>query len=505
MRGPRWLLVLVALAGTAVLLPPPLRASLIGGPISPAGASHLRQEPAAARQQEEPPPLELLHSGRVETVRRGNDRVTDLYDSVLFRQEDQYVLADRARFLDQQEKVTLWGNVRGWDPNWRFRADRVEYFGRERTLTAEGGVRARNLQDSTYMESQRLRYNRETGEGVATGAPYLYQPPADSAGSATEVTGSAEARLRFMRDAGWAEVEGGAVVVRGDVTISGEWLRSEDEPRVLIVRDSVRFRKEGVSASGELLIWDEEAGSARLRGSPPVLHRRSAREEGSADSVFVTMRADSIDLTLRNELLERILLHGKGTVNIRTIPAPGSMRMRSDSTLVPAVPELMVLRGTDIAITLEEEDLRRLVATRAAMYYWREDAPDKQSAMGGIDLDVRFENGEPSVVTARGNATTRFFQDADDENAGIQRALAALIRLTLKDGELQVAHLENGTAKQYTMDMYRLGKVPMAVHPDSIRVGAGSRPERSRRRPPPRRFPLPEERSANDRDWRGEH
>ncbi len=469
MRGSRWQLAAVALTGAWVLL---------------SGT-----EWVSSQDQEEPPPVKLLHSGWVETVRQGEERVTDLHDSVLFQQGDQYVLADRANFLDQQEKVTLWGNVSGWDPTWRFWSDRVEYFGSQRLMTAEGAVRALNLRDSTYMESDNLRYSRETGEGIAIGSPFLHQPTGDSARGVMEVRGDPEARLHFQRDAGWAEMEGGAVVTRGDVTIRGEWLRSDDQPRILTVRDSVQFWKEGISASGDELIWDEEAGFARLEGLPPVLNRRSEREEGSGDSVFVAMRADSIDLVIQEDILESIVLYGKGAVDIRTLPAPGSMRMRSDSTRVPAVPEMMTLLGSDITITLEDDELRRLVATRAAMKYWREDTQEKKSAMGGLDLGIVFENGEPSVVTAEGNAATVFFQDVDNEDAGVQRALAALIRLVLEGGDLELAHLENGAAKQYTADMYLLGRVPLAVHPDSVQVGAGRRPDQVSRPPPPSHEP----------------
>ena len=165
MRGSRWQLVITAATGMWVLF--------------------YGTEWAVSQNQEDPPPVKLLHSGWVETVRQGEERVTDLHDSVLFQQEDQFVLADRANFLDQQEKVTLWGNVQGWDPTWRFWSDRVEYFGNQRLLTAQGAVRALNLSDSTYMESDSLRYNRQTGEGIATGSPFLRQATDDSAAGVT--------------------------------------------------------------------------------------------------------------------------------------------------------------------------------------------------------------------------------------------------------------------------------------------------------------------------------
>jgi hypothetical protein len=76
------------------------------------------------------------------------------------------------------------------------------------------------------------------------------------------------------------------------------------------------------------------------------------------------------------------------------------------------------------------------------------------------------------VVESRGNAVTRYFDSLDDEESGLQRALAALIRLTLEDGELKLAFLENGNAAYYSADYIRRGLVPMAVHPDSIKVGA---------------------------------
>jgi hypothetical protein len=470
-RTCHWPLVPIGLVGALLVAPPSWQPRPWHAP--GAGAVAYQQDPG----EQEPPPLVLEWAWSVTARKQGEERVNDLRDSVLFSQGDQYILSDNATFLLDSEKATLWGNVRGWDPIWKFWADRVVYLGKERFLTATGSVRALKEEDGTLLRALELQYDRNSGEGLAIGEPYLYQPPGDSATSATEVIGGPDARLIFHRDAGWAEIEGNSVVHRGDVTVEGEWMRTEDEPRILIVRNSVEFRKEGVRATGDTLIWDETAGFARLNGSPPMLYRLSEREEGSADSVFVTMTADSIDLAMKDEVLESILLHGPGKVNIRTTHAPGKMRVRADSTRVPAVPELMVLDGNDIRITLGDEELRRLEATRAAMYYWREDTPDRQSAMGGLDLQVEFEGGEPSVVTAIGNATTRFYQDVDVEDAGVQRALAALIRLTLEDGDLKNAHLEDGNAWQYSAEMVFAGRVPMAVHPDSIQVGAGRRPQ----------------------------
>jgi lipopolysaccharide export system protein LptA len=474
-RPCRWPLIPIGLVGALLVVPPSWQPRLWHAPRT--DTARLRQDPG----EQEPPPLKLEWAWSVTARKEGEERINDLRDSVLFSQGDQYILSDNATFLLDSEKATLWGNVQGWDPIWRFWADRVVYLGKERFLTATGNVRALKEEDGTLLRALELQYDRNTGEGLATGEPYLYQPPGDSGASATEVIGGPDARLTFHRDAGWAEIEGHSVVHRGDVTVEGEWMRTEDEPRILIVRDNVEFRKEGVRATGDSLNWDETAGFARLNGSPPMLYRVSEREEGSSDSVFVTMTADSIDLTMKDEILETILLHGPGTVNIRTTPAPGKMRLRADSTRVPAVPERMVLDGNDITITLDESELRRLEASRAAMYYWREDTPDRQSAMGGLDLQVEFEGGEPSIVTAIGNATTRFYQDVDVEDAGIQRALAALIRLTLEDGDLKVAHLEDGNAWQYSAEMVFAGRVPMAVHPDSIQVGAGRRPQGAER------------------------
>ena len=72
----------------------------------------LQQQEGTARSE----PLELLYFGEAEyTLHRlssGEERsYSVLTDSVLFKQGDQYLLADQATFLDQQEEVRLRGNV----------------------------------------------------------------------------------------------------------------------------------------------------------------------------------------------------------------------------------------------------------------------------------------------------------------------------------------------------------------------------------------------------------
>jgi hypothetical protein len=447
-------------------------------------------------RRQEPEPVVLRHAGitnfrREEGEGGRRQQIVDLYDSVYVVQGDQHVLADRASYVRIQDEVRLWGNVRGWDGVWRFRADEVIYRGNERTLLARGGVEAENLEDGSRLKADEYFHDRNSGQGRASGHPWLYQPPADSSASATEVSGSQAARIDFQRDQGWAELSGGGVVRRGEVVVHGAWLRSQDEPRILTVRDEVRLQRRGVEATGDRLFWDEDSGMARLNGSPPLLTRLDEREEGSPDSVWIRMEADSIDLHLPAEVLESIHLFGPGEVTIITRPGPGSTMAGPDSTLVPAVPEHMVLVGREIDLTLQEEQLRHLTAGRGAMYYWRQDHPDRSSAMGGLEIDILFEGGEPSVVTARGNAISRFFQSMVEPESDMIRALGTLIRLTLVDGELKEAHLEKGGLTKYSAVLVAAGEVPMAVHPDSVLVGAARPPvgRGARRVIPPGRPP----------------
>jgi hypothetical protein len=430
---------------------------------------------------QEPEPVILEYAARID-YRRGEmvmgreQQVADLFDSVRVRQGDQHILADRATYVRIQDQIRMWGNVRGWDEEWRFRADEVIYRGQERTLLARGNVEAENLKDGTRLQADEFFHDRGSGQGRAFGHPWLFQPATDSTTSATEVIGEAGSRIDFERSAGWAELSGGGQVVRGETVVWGRWLRSEDEPRVLTVRDSVRLEQEGVRAGGDRLVWDEGSGLARLNGSPPVLTRLDARQSDSPDSVWIHMTADSIDLQLPGERLEAIHLFGPGEVTIITRPAPGSTMAGPDSSLVPAVPEHMVLVGSEIDLDLEARELRHLTAERASMYYWRQDHPDRSSAMGGLLLDIFFEGGEPSVVTAEGNAVTRFFRSMVDADSEMIRALGRTIRLTLRDGELQEAWLEKGSATQYSAKLVAAGQVPLAVHPDSVQVGAARPP-----------------------------
>jgi hypothetical protein len=119
------------------------------------------------------------------------------------------------------------------------------------------------------------------------------------------------------------------------------------------------------------------------------------------------------------------------------------------------------------------------------MYYWREDLPDRASALGGMELEVIFVDGEPETVEARDNAVTRYFTDLDVSDPDLVRMMATLVRFTLEDGAFKWAHLETGEAKMYSYNLVMAGVVPMAVHPDSVRVGAARPPEGSRAAPPP--------------------
>ena len=468
MRSPGFPHLIVAVLGIVAVVPAD---HLVGHTAPP------RCQSAIQGGEQEAQPLELLHAGNMEVrmVTRGSGepyRITDLADSVLFRHGEQYILADEATFLDLQEQVILKGRVHGWDPDWNFWADEVVYRGKERIITTRGNVRALNLSDSTRINADQIRFDRNSGDGVATGFPRLFRPPADSTAYSTEVEGSEASRLFFRQDAGWVEIDRGAVVRRGDITISGLWLRSEDDPQRLIVRDQVELRKEGVKATGGHLVWDEMSGLARLTGDTPRLNRWAPREAGGLDSVRTSMVADSLDLRIEEDVLQSIHLHGQGEVNTVTIPEPGSTRIRPDSVEVPAEPDYMRLVGRDIDISLDGERLDVLTTKRGAMYYWREDLPDRTSALGGMELVITFVGGEPEIVEARQNAVTRYFTDMEADEADMVRVLASLIRFTLKDGTFEMANMENGSAVMYSSDMVRAGVVSMAVHPDSVRVGA---------------------------------
>ena len=136
-------------------------------------------------------------------------------------------------------------------------------------------------------------------------------------------------------------------------------------------------------------------------------------------------------------------------------------------------------------MALDSEQLDMLTAERGAMYYWREDLPERASALGGMELDITFIGGEPETVEARGNAVTVYFTDLDVAAPDLVRMMASLVRFTLEDGAFKWAHLETGEAKMYSYNMVMAGIVSMAVHPDSVRVGATRPGGGSRSAPPP--------------------
>lgn len=363
------------------------------------------------------------------------------------------IIADSAEFYDQNQLYFLIGRVKYTERRVTLDADRLTYFRAEERLLAEGNVVA-VMSDSSRMTGPRAEYFRAVrgvrlrSRMVATMRPTLTLYETDSTGArrtsepvvlvADNIVGEGDSLFTA-----WGRVE----LDRSDLRARGDSASLDNVRQVSRLMKSPFLESKGKDAfTLRGLVID-------LYGRNRAVERVVSRDSAVAVSADLTLAADTIDLRVRDNQLQRAFAFGPGAASAvardRTIIAdsldvrmPGQ-RIRElhavrnayaesdpDSTKVRSA-ERDWLRGDTIVArfdSLPSADsaarprIRDLLASGAAQSYYQ--VPNNKGVdkpginyVRGRQIVVDFHEQEVRTVTVIDSAAGIFLEAIPDSIA----------------------------------------------------------------------------------------
>jgi lipopolysaccharide export system protein LptA len=379
--------------------------------------------------------------------------------------------ADSVELYGEEQRVFMIGSVDYNEPRLKLTSDQLTYFASDERVVATGRVNA-TLPSGSRLTGPYAEYRRAAprvrpvSEMTATGRPtvtLVEGPPArrDSAGARRD---SAAAR----RDTTPTVVTANVLFVRGDSLIYGS--------------GQVDIRRPDLTANSDSLFLDTDREFMRLLRSPRIQGRRDrpytlagqvidvysrnrelervlAKGSGSAVSEDMTLTADTIDLRVEGDLLQRAFAWGPAgaravsptqtiTADSITASMPGQRvqtvtasrrafaEAKPDSTRVQTTGKDW-LRGDTIVArfdtaaaaptdTSRQPQIKQLVATGAASSFYH--MPPSDSSMRapainyvtGAVITVAFDSQRVARVTVAGQRSGVYLEPSDS-TAGAAR------------------------------------------------------------------------------------
>lgn len=363
--------------------------------------------------------------------------------------QDVTLKSDSAEYYGDQSLLYLIGNVHYIEPRAKVDADHMTYWTAEEHIRAEGSVFA-VLASGTTMRGPVADYYRAIAPIrteallIATGRPHLDLVQTDT------LTGKPGDTVNVVADR-ITSVADSLVYAGGDVHVT--------RPQLL--------------ATGDSAFVDQGTGLARLMRKPTVEARRSrpftltggvidvfshnrlvnrvvATPDGHATSQDLQLFADSVDLRVRNNELERAMAWGKTRAHaiapdrdiladsidallpdqrIRQVRAVGNAYATSipDTTFIKTT-ERDWMRGDTVIATFDTvartdsahtPPLRSLLAETRARAFYHVRSSNKQDTRPGVNyvrgrvIDIRFVDRQVSTVTVLDRASGVYVEAAD--------------------------------------------------------------------------------------------
>lgn len=223
------------------------------------------------------------------------------------RGQDNTIIADSAEYYGDQSVLYLIGNVHYRENRAKVDSDRMTYYQLEDRLRAEGNVNA-VLRSGTTMKGPVVDYYRVTparplARAVATGHPTMRLVQQTATGSAEPVNVVANQITSLGENLIYAS--GGVEITRPDIIAKGDsaFLDSQKEFARLMRTPSVQSRRDRpFTLSG---------GVIDLYSKNRVLERVVATPNGHALSQDLELVADSVDLRMSDDKIDRIMAWGK--------------------------------------------------------------------------------------------------------------------------------------------------------------------------------------------------
>ncbi len=224
------------------------------------------------------------------------------------RGQDNTIIADSSEYYGDQSVLYLIGHVHYRETRAKVDSDRMTYYQLEDRLRAEGNVNVL-LDNGTTMGGPVVDYYRVTparplAQAVATGRPTMRLVQRSTSGQPAEPV-NVVANQIVSQGENLVFASGTVEITRPDVVAKGDsaFLDSQREFARLMKSPSVESRRDRP--------FTLRGGIIDLFSRNRVLQRVVATPGGHALSQDLELVADSVDLRMSNDRLERVMAWGK--------------------------------------------------------------------------------------------------------------------------------------------------------------------------------------------------
>jgi len=362
------------------------------------------------------------------------------------RGQDMRITADSAESYEQNGLHFLIGNVKYREDRASLDADRLTYYQADERLVAEGNV-LMVMKDSSSMVGPRAEYFRavrplrNAARIVSTGRPTLRMYETDSAGK---------------RQSDPVQLVANTIIGEGETLYVAQGQVQLDRTDLTATSDSATL--DNVRQFSRLMIKPvvESKGEQpfTLRGRVIDVFGRTRRldrilsiDSASAVSKDLTLNADTVDLRVTNNKLQRAFAFGSG---------PG---------LATAVTKERTIVAESLYVQMPEQRIRELHAVGSA---YAESDPDTNKVqtgerdwLRGDTIVAHFDSvaqadttGQPAIreLVASGAASS-FYQlpsnSGQKDKPGLNYVRGGLIRIDFSESEVQTVTVENQAAGVY--------------------------------------------------------
>src|SRR5437867_3769974 len=301
--------------------------------------------------------------------------------------KDITLRSDSLESYADEGRVFVIGHVHYSEPRLDLDSDFLTYYQKDERIVAQGNVNAKLPSGSTMRgpaaEYQRvIPGSRPAARLIATGRPTITIAQKDSAGQPAPPTTVVANNVNMVGDS-LVYAGGSVTVTREDVLARGDSmaLDSEHEITVLMRTPSIEGRRDRpFTLSGERI---------ELLGRDRKLQRVLSKGRGKAVSEDMTLTADTIDLRIADDLLQRAI-------------AWGPTRARANS------PSQQILSDS-IDVSMPAQRIREMHAVRKASAEGKPDSTrfraDTVDWMRGDTIIARFDT-TPPPATSKDTART---------------------------------------------------------------------------------------------------
>jgi lipopolysaccharide export system protein LptA len=296
--------------------------------------------------------------------------------------QDNTILADSSEYYGDQSILFLIGNVHYKETRAKVDSDRMTYYQLEDRLRAEGNVNVL-LQSGTTMKGPVVDYYRVTpsrplASAIATGHPTMRLIERNASGQAGEPV-NVVANQIVSQGENLVFASGTVQITRPDVLAKGDsaYMDSQREFARLMKSPSVESRRDRpFTLSG---------GIIDLYSKNRVLQRVVASPSGHVLSQDLELVADSVDLRMNNDRLERVMAWGKGRA--KAISPDREITADSIDAIMPGQ-RLREFRAVRKAYANSAPDTAKIVSS-------------ERDWMSGDIIDAEFDSLAANDTTSR--------------------------------------------------------------------------------------------------------